>query len=108
VELRLLLHARRIHAEGENAKYITIGRSVWETPDGKADAVDTSATRCEMLLSANLVRDLDCDGGQNWCEITTITHAVSPGGIPLAIGKRVGLAAAGNYVKDIRAVFEKS
>ncbi|KAL7479345.1 hypothetical protein ACHAW6_005079 [Cyclotella cf. meneghiniana] len=107
VELRILLHARRIHAEGESAKYITIGRSVWETPDGKAEAADTSATRCEMLLSANLVRDLDCDGEEKWCEITTITHAVSPGGIPLAIGKRVGLAAAGNYVKDIRAVFEK-
>ncbi|KAL3791256.1 hypothetical protein HJC23_000873 [Cyclotella cryptica] len=106
VELRILLHARRLHSDGEKAKYITIGRSVWETPDGKAEAADTSATRCEMLLSANLVRDLDCDSGENWCEITTITHAVSPGGIPLSIGKRVGLAAAGNYVKDIRAVFE--
>jgi hypothetical protein len=106
VELRLLLHARRLHAEGESPKYISISRSIWETAEGKAEASDTSATRCEMLLSANLVRELDCDGGEKWCELTTITHAASPGGIPLSIGKRVGLAAAANYIRDIRAVFE--
>ena len=106
VELRILLHARRLHAEGETPKYITIGRSVWESAEGTAESSDASATRCEMLLSANLIRELDCDNGESWCELTTITHAASPGGIPLSIGKRVGLAAAANYVKDIRAVFE--
>ena len=105
VELRLLLHARRLHSEeGEGAKYLTIGRSVWETEHGTAEAEDTSATRCEMLLSVNLVRDIQFDGEQ-WCEITTITHGVSPG-IPISIGKRIGLAAAAKYIRDIRAVFE--
>jgi uncharacterized coiled-coil protein SlyX len=107
VELRILLHGRRLHADGETPKFITIGRSVWESAEGKAEASDASATRCEMLLSANLVRELECIEGESWCEITTITHAASPGGIPLSIGKRVGLAAAANYVKDIRSVFEK-
>jgi hypothetical protein len=106
VELRILLHGRRLHADAETPKYITIGRSVWESAEGKAEASDASATRCEMLLSANLVRELECKGSESWCEITTITHAASPGGIPLSIGKRVGLAAAANYVKDLRSVFE--
>ncbi|KAL7534853.1 hypothetical protein ACHAXR_006118 [Thalassiosira sp. AJA248-18] len=106
VELRLLLHARRLPSESEEGeKYLTIGRSVWETERGTAEAEDNSATRCEMLLSVNLVRDLQVSGEQ-WCEITTITHGVSPG-IPISIGKRIGLAAAAKYVRDIRAVFEK-
>ena len=107
VELRILLHARRLHADGEPPKYITIGRSVWETAEGKSEASDASATRCEMLLSANLIRDLECDNEGSWCELTTITHAASPGGIPMSIGKRVGLVAAANYIRDIRNVFEK-
>ena len=105
VELRLLLHARKLHSEsGEGARYLTIGRSVWETEHGTAEAEDTSATRCEMLLSCNLIRDVGVTG--EMCEITTITHGVSPG-IPISIGKRIGLAAAAKYVRDIRAVFGK-
>ena len=107
VELRILLHGRRLHSDGETPKYITIGRSVWETAEGKSDSSDASATRCEMLLSANLIRDIECNNGGLWCELTTITHAASPGGIPMSIGKRVGLAAAANYIRDIRSVFEK-
>eukprot|EP00584_Thalassiosira_punctigera_P003621 CAMPEP_0172534380 /NCGR_PEP_ID=MMETSP1067-20121228/6760_1 /TAXON_ID=265564 ORGANISM="Thalassiosira punctigera, Strain Tpunct2005C2" /NCGR_SAMPLE_ID=MMETSP1067 /ASSEMBLY_ACC=CAM_ASM_000444 /LENGTH=787 /DNA_ID=CAMNT_0013319161 /DNA_START=975 /DNA_END=3338 /DNA_ORIENTATION=+ len=104
VELRLLLHARRLPSESdEEATYLTIGRSVWETEHGTTEAQDTSATRCEMLLSVNLIRDIqmsDC------CELTTITHGVSPG-IPISIGKRIGLVAAAKYIRDVRAVFEK-
>ena len=108
VELRLLLHARRLPLlEGEEgSKYLTIGRSIWETQDGTAEVENTSATRCEMLLSVNLIRDVVVNpDGEQWCEITTITHGVSPG-IPLSIGKRIGLAAAAKYCRDIRAVFE--
>ena len=108
VELRLLLHARRLPAEEgeEGARYLTIGRSVWETEEGTARAEDTSATRCEMLLSCNLIRDVSLDPNDRWCEVSTITHGVSPG-IPISIGKRIGLLAAAKYIRDIRAVFEK-
>ena len=64
VELRLLLHARRL-PDG----YLTVGRSVWETEEGTADLNDNSATRCEMLLSVNLIRDVP--GFEGICEITT-------------------------------------
>lgn len=104
VELRLLLHAQRLPSGSEEgAKYLIIGRSVWETEHGTAEATDNSTTRCEMLLSVNLIRDIQISG---CCEITTITHGVSPG-IPVSIGKRIGLAAAAKYIRDIRAVFEK-
>jgi uncharacterized coiled-coil protein SlyX len=106
VELRLLLHARRLLSQGDDGSiYLTIGRSVWETEVGTTAAVDNSVTRCEMLLSVNMIRDLPASNEQ-WCEITTITHGVSPG-VPISIGKRVGLAAAAKYIRDIRAVFEK-
>ncbi|KAL7468146.1 hypothetical protein ACHAXS_008366 [Conticribra weissflogii] len=112
IELRILLHARRLTSEEEErkhgARYLTIARSVWETPDGTTDAEDLASTRCEMLLGVNLIRELNVphfDNGEKICELTTITHAVSPG-IPLLIGKRVGLAAAGKYISDIRNVFE--
>jgi len=106
VELRLLLHARRLPSEGEEgAKYLTIGRSVWETEHGTAEAEDTSATRCEMLLSVNLIRDVQGVSGEQWCEISSITHGVSPG-IPISIGRRIGLSAAAKYIRDIRAVFK--
>ena len=113
IELRILLHARRLSTDeeemGGGARYLTIARSVWETAEGTTDAEDSSSTRCEMLLGVNLVREVDvpqANNGEKWCELTTITHAVSPG-IPLAIGKRIGLAAAGKYISDIRNVFEK-
>ena len=111
VELRLLLHARPLPSNDCNGStFLTVGRSAWETEAGTIDAIDQSVTRCEMLLSVNLIRDLPPSvlnsKEENWCEITTITHGVSPG-IPISIGRRVGLAAAAKYIRDIRAVFAK-
>ncbi|KAL7425981.1 hypothetical protein ACHAXH_000679 [Discostella pseudostelligera] len=109
IELRLLLHARRLPSEDDKAcSYLTIGRSIWETDQGTANTDENSVTRCEMLLSVNLIRDVPSSSSsdnQKMCEITTITHGISPG-IPISIGKRIGLAAAIKYIKDIRAVFE--
>lgn len=107
VELRLLLHARLLDSESDNegAKYLTIGRSVWENEDGTADNEAADATRCEMLLSVNLIRDVSYRG-EKWCEITSLTHGVSPG-IPIFIARKAALMAAEKYIKDIRSVFEK-
>jgi hypothetical protein len=52
----------------------------------------------------NLVRDVRTEDGSEWCELTLITHAVSP--VPIFVAKQVGLVAAENYIKDIRALFE--
>lgn len=111
VELRLLLHARPLPSNnGNGSTFLTVGRSAWETESGTIDAIDQSVTRCEMLLSVNLIRDLPSSVlnsmEEQWCEITTITHGVSPG-IPISIGRRVGLAAAAKYIRDIRAVCAK-
>ncbi|KAL3812204.1 hypothetical protein ACHAXA_009678 [Cyclostephanos tholiformis] len=113
LEFKTLIYARRLDSgcdgvelDGDAAAYVTVGRSTWETPDGTADGSDDSTKRCEILLSVNLVRDISSThDGKEWCELTLITHAVSPG-IPIFMGKQMGLVAAENYIKDIRALFE--
>ena len=107
VELRLFLYARKLEPgkDGKGAKYLTIGRSVWENDNGTVNADATEATRCEMLLSVNLIRDI-IYRGEKWCEITSVTHGVSPG-IPIFIARKAALMAAEKYIKDIRSVFVK-
>ncbi|KAL3769120.1 hypothetical protein ACHAW5_008939 [Stephanodiscus triporus] len=112
LEFKTLYYARRldgredgVEIDGSAAAYVTVGRSAWENPDGTAAWSDNGSTRCEILLSVNLVRDISTQNGEEWCELTLITHAVSPG-IPIFVGKQLGLVAAENYIKDIRAFFE--
>jgi hypothetical protein len=52
----------------------------------------------------NLIRDVNYNG-EKWCEMTSLTHGVSPG-IPIFIARKAALIAAEKYIKDIRAVFE--
>ena len=112
LEFKTLFYARQLTSEDgvemddNGVAYITVGRSVWETPEGTADGADTSSTRCEILLSVNLVREVTTGNGEKWCELTLISHGVSPG-IPMFVGKQLALTTAENYIKDIRALFEK-
>jgi len=110
LEFKTLFYARQLHGEDDvetdGLAYITVGRSVWETDEGTTDGSDNSTTRCEIMLSVNLVREIRTENGEVWCELTSITHAVSPG-VPVFVGKQLGLVAAENYIKDIRALFEK-
>jgi len=111
LEFKTLYYVRRlvgrddgVDVDGDAAAYVTVGRSTWETPDGTAGGFDDSVTRCEILLVVNLLRDVRTEDGSEWCELTLITHAVSP--VPIFVAKQVGLVAAENYIKDIRALFE--
>ncbi|KAL7496996.1 hypothetical protein ACHAWT_005404 [Skeletonema menzelii] len=110
LECVTLFYSRKLtendNIELDGAGYITVGRSVWENEYGLTET-KFSCTRCEILLSVNLVRDIKTASGQKVCELTIVTHAVSPAGIPLFIGKKAALATADSYIKDIRAVFEK-
>jgi len=111
LEFKTLFYARRVNdgeegVETDGVAYITVGRSVWESPDGTAEGSDGSTIRCELMLSVNLVREIKTENGEMWCELTSITHGVSPG-VPIFVGKQLGLVAAENYIKDIRTLFEK-
>ncbi len=109
LECVTLFYARKLTVEDnielDGDGYITVGRSVWEDENGRCGA-NSSTTRCEILLSVNLIRDITTTSGQKVCELTIVTHAVSPAGIPLFIGKKAALVAADGYIRDIRAVFE--
>ena len=110
IELKTLFYARQLTPEDgvemDGVAYITVGRSVWETSAGTTEGSAGSTTRCEILLSVNLVREITTKNGEKWCELTSITHAITPG-VPMFMGKPLGLIAAENYIKDIRALFEK-
>lgn len=110
LEFKTLFYARRVGPDDgvatDGPAYVTVGRSVWETAEGTTRGSDGSTTRCEILLSVNLVREIETEDGERWCELTCVTHAISPG-IPMFLAKQVAFVAAENYVKDIRALFEK-
>lgn len=109
LEVKQLFYARRLNSddgvEVDGVAYVAFGRSVWESPDGTTHA-DNSATRCEVMLTVSLIREVTTENGEVWCELTSITHGISPG-VPIFIGKKLGLMAAEEYVKTIRAYFEK-
>lgn len=109
LEFKTLFYARRLDesdgVEFSGVAYITVGRSVWEGADGTANGNDSTATRCEILLSVNLIREVISENGEKWCELTNISHGVSPG-LPMFMVRQMGLMAAENFIKDIRAMFE--
>ena len=110
LEFKTLFYARQLSSDDgidiNGVAYITVGRSVWETAEGTTDGADSSSTRCEILLSVNLIREVKSKNGEKWCELTCINHGISPV-IPMFIGKQVALTAAENYIKDIRVVLRK-
>ena len=110
LECVTLLYARQLRLEDnvalDGVGYMTIGRSVWENEEGTVNGGSkSSSTRCDILLSVNLVREITTSNGMRVCELTIVTHAVSPAGIPLFIGKKAALVAADSYIRDIRSVF---
>jgi hypothetical protein len=109
LEFKTLFYARRLEendgVEFDGVAYITVGRSVWEGADGTTGGNDATATRCEILLSVNLIREVIAENHEKWCELTNISHGVSPG-LPMFMVRQVGLMAAENFIKDIRSVFE--
>jgi hypothetical protein len=110
VELLSLLHARSLDPESDGMKgFISVTRSVWEDEDvvppngGKSDR-SNDYIRSEMLLGVNLIRELDGDLA-NYCELTTVTHFITPG-IPTIGAKQIAMKAATNFIKEIQRQFE--
>lgn len=111
LECVTLFYARQVtskdNVELDGAGYITVGRSVWENEHGSNGGLNSSTMRCDILLSVNFVRETTTTSGLKVCELTIVTHAVSPAGIPLFIAKKAALVAADAYIRGIRAVFER-
>lgn len=112
IEFKQLFYAQRLNSDDgvelDGVAYIAFGRSVWESPDGTTDGSDSDngTTRCEVMLTVSLIREITTEDGEVWCELTNIAHGISPG-VPIFIGKKLGLVAAEEYIKNIRAYFEK-
>jgi len=111
LEFKQLFYAQRLYSDDgvelDGVAYIAFGRSVWESPDGTTDGSDKSTTRCEVMLTVSLIREVTTtEDGPKVCELTTVTHAINPG-VPMFIGKKLGLVAAEEYIKNIRGYFAK-
>ena len=111
VELLTLYHARELGADaGQIDGYLIVSRSIWETEccvpaeGGGGKKSDSSATRTEMLLGAQLIRSVD-NADRPQCELTTINH-LSSKSIPMMMAKKVGLMTAASFIRDIQGVFE--
>ena len=114
VELLTLYHARELDsAAGQIDGYLIVSRSIWETEccvptegGGGGKKSDSSASRTEMLLGAQLIRSVD-DSDRPQCELTTINH-LSSKSIPMVMAKKVGLMTAASFIRDIQGVFESA
>jgi len=89
--------------------YMIVNRSVWEDGQGVTSQSSTNQSnnhnmlRCEMLLGVQLLRPV----GRDHCELTTITHAFSPG-VPEYMAKKFAPSNATSLLREIQEVFRGS
>lgn len=101
IEMVSLLYAKPLLLEHDDDSYMIVSRSVWE--DDSVIPTSSSSSnliRSEMLLGVQLVRPVA--GG--CCELTTITHVLSPG-VPAAMAKRLAPNNATKMIREIQALF---
>ena len=103
IEMLSLIYARPL----ENADgYLAVNRSVWEdssaTPKTSKDTV-----RSEILLGVNIFRPVQGPNKEQYCELTTITHAHTSV-VPDALARKMGPTQAATFMRDLQMIFSKS
>ena len=88
-----ILHVRRLH---DDSGYKLVSRAVTSPVDSSL----AGTLQSEILLSVNIIKKVQ--GNDNQCLMVAINHIRSPM-VPMMIAKRIGLAAAVNFINDLRA-----
>ena len=111
LELISLMCSRELKVDqsgmvGNLRGYLVVTRAVVEDEIRKEGQKNEKTSRSEMLLGVNLVRYIDNDKEESCsrAEFTTITQMYSPL-MPMVVAKRIGLSSAGNFIRDIQAIF---
>ena len=88
-----ILHVRKLE-DGSGFKLVS--RAVTSPVDSSLGG----SLQSEILLSVNIIKNVEGNPGQ--CMMIAVNHIRSPM-VPMMIAKRIGLAAAVNFINDLRA-----
>jgi hypothetical protein len=81
----------------EGSGYLIVSRAVTQGPE--VAVLDT--LRPEILMGVNVIRRIE--GDDKRCLMINVNHIRTPM-VPLFVGKRITLAAAPNFFRDLRAI----
>ena len=88
-----ILHVRKLDDE---SGFKLVSRAVTSPVDSSL----AGNLQSEILLSVNIIKKVEGNPGQ--CMMIAVNHIRSPM-VPMMIAKRIGLAAAVNFINDLRA-----
>lgn len=91
LQLVTLMH---VTALDNDSGYLLVSRAVTQA----TEAHDTSL-RSEILMGVNVIRGIE--GQPNKCLMINVNHIRTPM-IPIFLGRKIGLAAAPNFIRDLR------
>ena len=92
-----ILHATALE---DGAGYLIVTRAVTQASEiGVATTFDV--LRSEILMGVNVIRKIE--GHDNRCLMINVNHIRTPM-VPLFVGKRLGLAAAPGFIRDLRSI----
>jgi len=91
-----ILHAKELE---NDSGYLLVTRAVTQQP--QPTMIDSTMLRSEILMGVNVLRAIE--GHPDQCLVITVNHLKSPM-VPLFLGKKLGLAAAPNFIHDLRAI----
>jgi hypothetical protein len=100
LQLVTLLHVRALP---NNIGFLIVSRAVTQASE-VGNGFDTSL-RSEILMGVNVIRGVE--GQPDKCLMTNVNHMRTPM-IPLFLGKKLGLAAAPNFIRDLRIISDVS
>lgn len=94
-----ILHATALEDGGG---YLIVTRAVTQASDGGgATTASVDFLRSEILIGVNVIRPIE--GHDDRCLMINVNHIRTPM-VPLFIGKRIGLAAAPGFIRDLRSI----
>ena len=83
--------------------YLLVSRAVTHPSDVGAASFDV--LRSEILMGVNVIRKIE--GHDDKCFMVNVNHIRTPM-VPLFLGKRLGLAAAPGFIRDLRTIAKSS
>jgi len=95
MQFTTIMHVKELE---NGCGYLLVSRAVTQHQPA---LLDSSMLRSEILMGVNVIRGIE--GQPNKCLMINVNHLKTPM-VPLFLGKKLGLAAAPNFIHDLRAI----